>query len=727
MAKRKKIAPIEDIAPDMGPEIAPEMGPMGADAPLPADTAAEDAALAALSSAKQPEESRADEEFFRGGLPLDINRKMKDGRTLREHLEERVVADLRAAIEDHKPRLEKISKWEKMYRCEKGSKSYPYVGCANVAIPMVRIRADATLVNIYDIIWGRQKVWLAKAKDDPQFGDLARKCESLLDWWQKNCVKLQERAFSPLAQAVISGTGFAYMPYARKKRTVYGWGGQAFSPTVPTDATTPVTIKTAKGKVGGTKTTLTTFDGPDFIPVDRKDVVWSSDATCVEDAGLIGFRTRLTDGSINARIDQGHYLKDIKEKINKSDADDITQRRGTEKGVEVKPGEHQKYEVWQIWTRFDVDEDGYEDDIVLSIHEKSGTLCRGVYNEFFSGFRPLVPFVLYPLPFSLDGEGIAEILDKLQEEIDSVHNQRLDRMNQANHPSTILKASAGLDNFTRAPGTVHFTHDDPSQVAYEFKPTDVNPSTWPEENQLNGYADQASGISPAVMGMSTAERPVAKETFALLQQANKKFAFGGKNIRRALNRVAEIAIDEFSQYAPTYSYYDTESGQLTRKEIAFPYSRVRDAVDIDVAASDEMWSQEARRESNITVYQMVKDYNTGLAQVLQLLANPQVPPPAKMVMVQMGVGAARMFRETLRDFNRPDADELVVDLSQFPEIQQLLMPPPPPPPMPGQGGPEQGPGGPEQGGPPQGGGPQGPPPGPPGPPPQGPPPGMGGM
>ena len=641
----------------------------------------------------QAEQTRTQEDFFRGGMPLPLDRRMKDGRTLKEHLEKDVIGWLQEAIEAHQPRINLIRRLEKLYRGEKPPKSFPYEGCHNTSIPVTRSRVDAVVVRIFDAAFGQAKMFIVKPQT-PEMVELQKPTEDALEWWQKHQVQLKKKLYSPSMQAIKTGTGFVYMPFVNKKRTVVrpAVSGDEMNPNVKS-----VTINTSGGGVPGVKETVTTFSGPDVISLDRIDVVWSPEATDIQDALVCGFKTELRKPQVEIRVKQGFYLPDTMEKISKSSRSKEKTSRAAGKGLKLQD-KADIYEIWQVWAKYDVDGDGEEDDIVLSVNVSSKTVMRGMFNEFFDGFRPLIPITFYPLENSIDGEGLCEIMEKVQEEIDSVHNQRLDRMDQINSRITIAMANCGLDDFQAVPGTIWFVHDSPQNVIMELERSDIYPSTWQEESLLNNYADQLSGVTPAVMGQTTSERPVAKETFAMLQEANKKFKFGIDNYRdNTLNRIGQVAVEQMAQFKPSYSYSVEQGGQFEQKMLNLPWGYMRDSVKIEIAASTEMFNQEARREIDLTLYGIQNDFYTKMGGMLQSVFNPTIPPPFKMFVLQVAQAGIDTMKNIYEDFGRRDADKMIIDLQKIPGLQEAVMMYQPPPGAPG------GPGGPPGGNPQEGG------------------------
>jgi len=329
---------------------------------------------------------------------------------------------------------------------------------------------------------------------------------------------------------------------------------------------------------------------------------------------------------------------------------------------------------------------------------------RAIYNPLFFGFRPFKALRFYPMEYTFDGEGICPILEKLQEQIDSLNNQLIDRLTQINAPILFVRSGSGITAQDLAPGKVRTIDGEPQQDIYEFRFSDQTYTISPEIDRLTAMADRAVGITPEVMGIPTAERPVARETFARIQEANKKFKYGIDNLRDDISDVGMMLLEFFAQYQPMYSYTKKEGGRFVEKTMRFPQMYLRDGIEVDLATSTEMLNQEVRREINLTLFQLLMTYYQQIAPLWQAIVNPTAPPDYKkfcMATIQVG---NTLLENIIKDFNFPNADQLLVDVQEIVDVQQALMPPMMPPPMggpPGQGGPQGGPGG---GGP---GGPQG--------------------
>lgn len=657
--------------------------------------------------AKKELAPRADLVEWPGGMPLDLDRKNADGATLRERLEKHVKEELDRELENHGELVENIRTWQNQYQGVKKPKSRPWPGASNLAIPITRSSIDNIEVRILDAVFNRRKPVIVKAKK-PEYMEIARETETALEWLLTRVINLRAKLSPIIKQALKIGTGMAYMAWVDRRRTIYRWKDES-------DEKGLREYKVKGSNVPIVKDTQSIYAGPDIIPVPREDLVVSSDAVDVNGAYLIGFRRAYRKSEVDLRVKQKSWDADAVKKIVSPDVPtDNEEARAKNMGLALDKTEYSKpYELWTVWLNYDVDDDGEPDDVMVTIHRATGSIVRGIYSPTFTGQRPFVKMVCNPVEYAFDGEGLCKILYHLQEEIDAIHNQRIDRMKLANTVSALVQSGSGLDNFEFEPGKTWICDSNVQDAFREVKLSDAYPSTYTEEANLISLADRVTGNTPAVQGMSLAERPVFKETMAMLSESNKKFKSMIDNIVAGITEMVYQVLELYSQYDPMIRYQVEEGGKMVDKSISLPITLIRDGLDITLAASSDVISQEVRREMNQQLYLMSSDYSTKLASVAQALSSQQVPPEFKKFLLAASKANAKFYQDVLLDSERPDAKELALsfdDIYAPEEIQKMMMPPPPPQPPPG--GPQ---------GPPKPPGPQGPPQGPPG---GGPPPGM---
>lgn len=614
----------------------------------------------------KPESLKGDEVGFRGGLPIDLQREMQDGQPLYKHLTVDIDNWLENELRSQSERIEKLAEWNRQYRGIKEERTWPYEGAANCAIPISRIINDAIAVRILDVISSQAKMVIAKAQEK-QYTEWAKDFEKAINWWLKYRVDFKKKSFSPIMQGIKTGTGALKTVFDREKRTIYRYA----SPQEKKDK------NQQKYNLGndeqGVKEVITEFEGANYYPISREDLVVSSDATCIRDAFLVGFRTYLRKAEIQTKINQGFYYDIIDRLTAPSEIDETKKERAEDQGIEIQSYEKDKYEIWELWFKYDVDEDDEEDDIVVTWHRDTHTILSAIYNPLFYNFRPFQELKFNPVEFRFDGEGTCEILEPIQLEIDAQHNQRLDRINQTIAPSFLVADGSDIEDFEYYPGVVRRTANPAEDLREIQVSTAPIPSTVQEEMMLVQYAKESMGVFPETLGQSTAERPVFREAVARIQEGNRKLKFGIDNIRADIAEAIMKGVEIMAQHQPNYTYKVEEKGTYEKKTLDFPFEYIRDCVGIELAASSELLNQEVRREINLTLYQLLSDYMTKLAGMGQALTSPMVPSEFKKFIIHASQISEKILERVLKDFDQPDAEELVINLTDSINLQKAIM------------------------------------------------------
>jgi len=543
--------------------------------------------------------------------------------------------------------------------------------CSNVAVPITRSAVDTVFVRIVDAIFNKMNVWIVKARK-AEFIDLAKEVEDGLDWFQRNILHLKRKLLSPLMQGLKTGTGIGELVYEEKRRTVYRYA-------TPEEEKDPAIHKypLPKTNTKGIKYVQQLYAGPNFYPVSREDFILSSDATEIEDAYLVGNRFYLRKTQLESRVRQDLYDKEPVEKITAPDQySDQRKGRATidKKELDTVPYTD-PYELWKLWLRYDVDEDGEEDDIMVVYHPSSGQILRGIYAPLFSGMRPYTKFIFYPKEFSFDGEGIVQILEHLQVTLDTLVNQMIDRVTQINAPILFTREGCGLDGVkSLTPGRVYPLADTPKDAIQEFRFSDVTISLSNEIQWIVSMMDRAVGVTPISLGISTAERPVAKDTFAQQEETNKKFAFGTDNLRDCITELGYKILEFIAQYQPNFEYHKAgDKGMPETRTVQFPVEYIRDAFEIELAASSELLNKEVRREIFMQVYQLLSDFMTKIGGMAQMITSPQVPSDFKKVLIDGSNKSVLILNKILENFpDMKDSKNLIMDITEAIDTEKMI-------------------------------------------------------
>src|SRR5574343_248636 len=517
-----------------------------------------------------------------GGKPINLKKTQKSGKSVEEDLTALIGDTLEQEIANHKKLEDNRKRWHKLYRAEKrGGRPQPWM--ADVSIPIVRSDSDAIYVREVDALFNKRRlVLLSPVGDvDPAKRDQISAWEKALNNYLLKDLDIKEKLKFPLRQSVNTGTGVVKIVYETKNRTVYRYAND--------EEMAYESVK--KYKAPGTNSLLVKdeavlFRGPNIYPIDRADFIISSDALTIDEAYIVGFRFHRRKKQLEAFADRGIYRKEAVDKVLPGDYTDIQKARAGSAGQELDKTKYtEPYELWELWTRFDVDGDGEEDDIVITYHRPSRQILKAIYNPIFYGYRPFVDIrSASQTEFTYDGEGVCELLEGISEEIDTLHNLLLDRMKLINLPMIFYNSGAFIEDLKFEPGTCKKVDGIPQDVVQVVQLPDVTFSIANEINWLISQADRVVGITAGSLGISTAERPVAKETQTLNEEANKKFKQHWDNARHSVVEMVYRVLEAFAQYQPSYTYTD-ETGNT--QPIQMPTGHIRDFLEEKLEASTE--------------------------------------------------------------------------------------------------------------------------------------------
>ena len=163
-----------------------------------------------------------------GGKKIDLNRKLKSGKTVKETLSAHLKDTLNQETKNHKQLCDNLKKWQKIYKGKKDKKVYPYINCANTAVPVARSSADALYVRIRDAIFNKQRIFLFKPKQNisEEEEKRLRAQEIAFNHYVQHDLGIKRKTSSPMQQCVISGTGIAKIDYEVKNRVFYRYANQ---------------------------------------------------------------------------------------------------------------------------------------------------------------------------------------------------------------------------------------------------------------------------------------------------------------------------------------------------------------------------------------------------------------------------------------------------------------------------------------------------------------------
>ena len=198
------------------------------------------------------------------------------------------------------------------------------------------------------------------------------------------------------------------------------------------------------------------------------------------------------------------------------------------------------YNIYETYLRYDIDDDGIDEEIVAWVEDSSKRVIRISYLERVGpgSKRPFVikKFIPQTGPY---GKGLGEILYGLSNELDYIHNQRLDYGTLQNLPFFFYRAASGLNPVTLRLGPGMGVPVDDPQGDVNFPR--LNGGTaygFQEEAQVTRYAENASGITQFTLGniQQQGATRTATGTAALVNELNANIDIHIKRYQRGYKK-----------------------------------------------------------------------------------------------------------------------------------------------------------------------------------------------
>ena len=109
------------------------------------------------------------------------------------------------------------------------------------------------------------------------------------------------------------------------------------------------------------------------------------------------------------------------------------------------------------------------------------------------------------------------------------------------------------------------------------------------------------------------------------------------------------------------------------RTVQFPVEYIRDAFEIELAASSELLNKEVRREIFMQVYQLLSDFMTKIGGMAQMITSPQVPSDFKKVLIDGSNKSVLILNKILENFpDMKDSKNLIMDVTEVIDTKKMI-------------------------------------------------------
>lgn len=585
-------------------------------------------------------------------------------------------------VREGNERSELEEDWEEWRRIsiakpKQRAKTKPWENSANVVTPFTFSNVNGVFSHLKAAIAEKRPRWQVEAGND-EYVEAAAAWQRWLNelMLSKLHINISEKDETIMFDGARMGTQFAEVPWVTRR----------------------VQFKRRDPSGRAVVVDKTIYDGPTIEPHRLEDVITRSHWT-VQDSPYIGFVYHFTKQDLKTEETNG-FFEDV-ERVFASPADEEKSRVEEGEKLGVDPSSYEDlveigtpYHVVKFYVRWDADEDGVAEDLIVWLEPESRQVLRAEWNEL--GVRPIGLGRYIKIPYWIYGLGVSAMLYRLQEEIDTMHNIGIDSLHISSLQMFVTPKGAGLGPNEPFFPLKQIQLDDPARDFNVVKFPNVSGETIQREQVAQQYGRTVTGISEAQLGMpdTTAKSGTSPSLQQFLAQQ------GNKILRSIIASFADF-YGELGQYvtlqlvansdrvlagnAPLLKLARKEDIPEIRKVLAMNVEDVPQQFQFTVKTTEADKTEDAKRQFLMMKHQLMGQYMQQAMQVVQMLDTPQVQqmPNMREFVAQMYVAQTKLMEESLALFDVENTDEYLpnveamslglelMDVMRKPQIAQL--------------------------------------------------------
>lgn len=521
--------------------------------------------------------------------------------------------ELSLAESERLPYIKKLARLKYKYRTEfpELAKNWPMANSSQITIPVIKTAVDTITGRLYQTVIAAEPLCRIKT-DDEDFSDFAIDFEEFLKIYGQQNIDFEELLEPWITETAMLGTGVLETTNWRDQKSIGRF-----------DPATSQFIKE----------TVTCHSGPTVFHFPIEDLWMRPTYQDTQKAPWCGKELRISWSELKQMAFSGELNPETLPEIGVWD-DQAMDRPPTvkadEKVEKFRPNRQASYTIYEICLRWDVDGDGLDEEIIVYYHRPSRRILRRKFNNFYGGERPWTLCHYKKIPHRMYGEGVAEMLEHLQEEISTIHNQRIDNATIANLRIILVsKVIQGLKPGDRLWSGKVVKVGNVKEDVGTLQLGEIYPSTVQNETIAQSYVREVSGASETAMGQSQpVSRTTATAQMALLEELNRRFDKPLRNYRRALKKVHSKLVDLFIEQGTgglAEQWLGPVKGRRIERFLQLPPALINKKIKIQVSSTRSSNNTEVDFQTQIAVMQLIIQHGEQLMALTQQLA-PQVLP-----------------------------------------------------------------------------------------------------
>ena len=539
---------------------------------------------------------------------------------------------------------------------QKAPKIHPWKGASNLTVPVIGSMVDTIFPRIHATVFS-PSTYVSVEEWPADLGEHAKAWQDMLQWIFEHELKIPRVADSWFMETIIHGTGIVKLTWERveRERRKYDKDGNVVKKQVEV-------IK----------------NRPCLVHIGTQDLLVPLTAQSITDAEIVAHELHPTWGQLKLGEANGLYTNvDQVTNTPEVSSDTYTQRR--EEIENRVPSIVDRIEdVFECWMDFDLDSKGIQEPLLVTYHLPSRTLLRVQTNPYNHGRKPFREIVYFPRHNRFYGVGLARQLLAIQDEISTLHNQRIDNSTIGNTRMWKVVAGTRADQSFQgaAPGLKVLVDslDEFDSVAMG----DPGNGLVEAESIAMQYAQQRSGVSDFISGFDSggSDRQTATQFTSRLQQALTRFNWTLEQVRDAISDIAGMVTDLYEQFGKD----DTDKFTMVlgdRADLIQEFLNLNientpslsAALSLQVTASSSSVNRAVEQQNLLGLIQVLqKTFTEYEMPLINMVINPQIPPQLKDYALERIEGYRGLTQRILEINDVRNANEIMGETQGLREL-----------------------------------------------------------
>lgn len=546
-------------------------------------------------------------------------------------------------------------------------------GSSNLHLPMPLIVARALHARFLQALLGVEPYFTLKARTEGQMDRASLVTDVMtyaLKTWGNYNTGIEHVLDTWLWNWVSTGTGLLKLRWDCKY--------ESFIDVVDEDVEAPPTYDAKSNSLQPQKTKQQVekkiskkwFEGPVFEVIDAEDLLIVGGGGDPQLADSVHHTQRLTADELWTLVDRGIFDEAAVERVIAAGPDHKVGRPGTtikfdralnagQTRIDTE-AELSRYEIVESYLNYDVDGSGLDSKIVVWTHRKTREELRATYLRRInkSGEIPIFKIDFHRRPGQTYGVGIVEMMHPITQEMDAIHNIRIDSGMITNLPMFFYRPTSSIN-----PETIQF--EPGAGVPVDDPQRDVNIPRWgnstawgfQEEAALQTLLERLTGTNDltygSISGTQGATR-TASGVRALMGESNANLDVFLRRLNHGWGRALRCLLHFLQQRIPEGLSFRV-TGESGNDYWRYIKSQDDLAGDFDI----EVCPNSANSNKQIQIEQA--------SQVLQLVSNP--------LYIQTGVISSGQIYEAIKNYLKQYGVKDYGRYCQPPQGYQLLLTP----------------------------------------------------